>query len=143
MPSPLSRENDFYYAHPQNRFWHVLSEVFETELLQLTNEEKREFVLQNGIALWDVLESCDIKGASDQSIRNPKANDIAPILREANIRQIFTTGQKAFTLYKKLIMPMTRIEPHPLPSSSAANFMYSLDQLVLSYRLIKKMAQED
>ena len=79
MPSPKSREVGFYYGHPRNRFWKVISDVCG-EGLPLTKEEKISFALRNRIAVWDVLAGCEIKGADDGSIRNPKANDMKRIL---------------------------------------------------------------
>lgn len=75
IPSPKSREKGFYYAHPQNRFWPVLAAVFGEEIPQ-TTEERRAFALSHGIALWDVLASCTIRGADDQSIKDPVPNDL-------------------------------------------------------------------
>ena len=99
IPSPKSREQGFYYGHPQNRFWKVLADVLDEEFPQ-TVEERKGFLKRNHIALWDVLESCEIKGASDVSIRNARPNDMNRILQEADIRAIFATGAKAAQLYK-------------------------------------------
>lgn len=93
IPSPKSREQGFYYGHPQNRFWKVLADVLGEEFPQ-TVEERKRFLKRNHIALWDVLESCEIKGASDVSIRNARPNDMNRILRAADIRAIFATGAK-------------------------------------------------
>ena len=101
IPSPKSREQGFYYGHPQNRFWKVLADVLGEEFPQ-TVEERKRFLKRNHIALWDVLESCEIKGASDVSIRNARPNDMNRILRAADIRAIFATGAKAAQPYEKL-----------------------------------------
>ena len=93
IPSPKSREQGFYYGHPQNRFWKVLADVLGEEFPQ-TVEERKRFLKRNHIALWDVLESCEIKGASDVSIRNARPNDMNRILQAADIRAIFATGAK-------------------------------------------------
>lgn len=69
MPSPKSRENGFYYMHPQNRFWRVISTVLG-EPLPTTNGERASLLLKNKIALWDTLAQCDIIGASDSSVKN-------------------------------------------------------------------------
>ena len=94
MPSPKSREVGFYYGHPRNRFWKVVSAVCG-EALPETKEEKIAFALRNHIAVWDVLAGCEIHGADDSSIRNPEPNDMNRILKEADIQAIFATGQKA------------------------------------------------
>lgn len=94
FPSVKSREEGFFYGHPQNRFWKVLSKVFETEI-PLTIQEKKAFLHNNHIAVWDVIQSCDIKGSSDSSIKNVIPNDLSQILDYANIKQIFVNGKKA------------------------------------------------
>ena len=78
MPSPSSREQGFYYGHPQNRFWRVIAAIFD-EPAPRTIEEKRDMLLRHPIALWDVLASCEIEGASDASIRDAQPNDLARI----------------------------------------------------------------
>ncbi|MGI5921835.1 MAG: DNA-deoxyinosine glycosylase [Syntrophomonadaceae bacterium] len=137
MPSPQSRETGFYYAHPRNRFWRVMAGVFSQEV-PATIEEKKAMLLSNHIAVWDVLESCDIKGADDSSIQNPRANDMSVILSGTNITAIFTTGVKATTLYKKYCYPETKIEAIYLPSTSAANCAIHYDDLIKAYQCILK-----
>ncbi|NLO97082.1 MAG: DNA-deoxyinosine glycosylase [Peptococcaceae bacterium] len=136
MPSPKSRELGFYYAHPQNRFWRVLAEVL-TEKTPLTIEEKKLMLRKYGIALWDVLKTCEIQGADDNSIRNPIVNDISIILSQCPIQAIYTTGKKATSLYNKYCYPKTGMETIYLPSTSPANCArYSYDDLVKAYRII-------
>lgn len=135
MPSPKSRENGFYYGHPQNRFWRVLADIFNDELPR-TNEEKLSFVQQHHIALWDVLASCEIKGAEDSSIKNPIPNDFTQILEGSSIQAVFTTGKKASDLYMKYCYPKTNIPCIPLPSSSPANRRVSDEQLKQEYSQI-------
>ena len=140
MPSPKSREAEFYYAHPQNRFWKLLSCVF-SEQPPLANEERRIFLQRHHIALWDVLHSCEIEGADDASIRRPEANDLSLILGKADIRRIFTTGTKAYAFYEKLCKPYTKIEACPLPSPSPANCRYSFEYLLEQYRQIARFTE--
>lgn len=135
MPSPKSRENNFYYGHPQNRFWRVLSSVLG-EGLPKTNEERAELLLSHGIALWDVLASCEIKGADDSSIKKPVPNDLSIILDKCDIRAVFTTGSKAFALYRRFCEPGTGIRAIPLPSTSPANCRMTLEHLIHSYSVI-------
>jgi len=135
MPSPKSREAGFYYYHPQNRFWPVLSAVLG-EPLPDTPEGRRALCLRHGIALWDVLASCTIEGASDAAIRDPVPNDIAWLLRQADIRAIFCTGAKAHTLYQKLVFPATGRAAVRLPSTSPANAAWTLSRLSEKYNLI-------
>lgn len=141
MPSPASRERCFYYMHSQNRFWRVLSEI-TGEPLQYKNSggekavsERKRLLLRYKIALWDVLSSCDIHGASDASIQNVAVNDFSEILRGANITRIFCTGKKALALYKKYCEARTKIVAEYLPSTSAANRAnWSEEKLVREYK---------
>jgi len=135
LPSPLSRQNRFYYGNPQNRFWPVMAQLFDAPLPQ-TNAEREALMLRHGIALWDVLASCDIQGASDASIRNPVANDLSPLLAAAPIRAVFTNGSKAFQYYNKLIKPQVDLPVFCLPSTSPANARCSLASLAEQYRVI-------
>ena len=137
MPSPRSRQERFYYAHPQNRFWRVLAALFD-EPVPLNNDERRTLVLSHGIALWDVLQSCDIAGASDASIKNARPNDLSRVLKAANIQHVFTTGATAARYYRKFDQPLY---PHvaftALPSTSAANARMSLEDLIDAYQPLK------
>ena len=135
MPSPKSRENGFYYGHPQNRFWRVMASLFG-EPLPENNEQKRQMVLRHGIALYDVLEACEIQGAADASIRAPIPSDLAPILQAAEIQAIFATGQKAAALYRKHSQAKTRRPIFCLPSPSPANCAVSLERLICAYAAI-------
>jgi len=138
MPSVSSRENGFYYSHPQNRFWQVLSAVFD-EPLPYTSEQKKKLVLSHGIALWDVLAACEMKGSEDSSIRKPVANDFTSILSETRISRIFTTGEKAASLYRKLCRSATQIEAIPLPSTSPANrARFPLNTLIEIYSILRQ-----
>ncbi len=129
FPSVKSREGEFYYHHPQNRFWKVLSRLFEEELPQ-TIPEKKQMLYRHGTAVWDVVKSCDIVGSSDASIRNMQPNDLSVILEQCGILQIFTNGNKAQELYMQLCYPKTGRESIRLPSTSPANAAFSLDRLV-------------
>lgn len=135
MPSPKSRETQFYYGHPQNRFWKVLAAVLEEEVPQ-TIPEKRELLLGHRIALWDVLAECEITGASDSSIREPVANDLSLILDQAPIQAVFTTGATAWKLYTRLQQPLTGIRAVRLPSTSPANCAVNLEALTEAYQAI-------
>ena len=135
MPSPRSREEGFYYAHPQNRFWPVLAALFG-EPVPAGTEARRRFAISHRIALWDVLQSCEITGASDSSIRNPRPNDIRPILDGAPIRAVFTAGGTAFRLYRRHIAPACGVRALPLPSTSAANCRTGMDALTAAYSAI-------
>jgi G:T/U mismatch-specific DNA glycosylase len=135
MPSPKSRENGFYYTHPQNRFWRVLAAVFESEL-PVSNQDKTEFLLNHHIALWDVLNVCQIDGAKDASIRNAAANDISGLLSSTKVKAVFANGKSAYSLYQKLILGDVGMQAIPLPSTSPANCKASFDSLVTDYKMI-------
>lgn len=128
FPSVKSRESGFFYGHPQNRFWKVTSAVFDAEAPK-TIPEKRKFLLTNGIALWDVIASCEIHGSSDSSIRNVVPNDLGELLSSAPISRIFTNGATAKRLYDRYIFPETGRPAVLLPSTSPANASWSLDRL--------------
>ena len=135
MPSPKSRETRFFYGHPQNRFWRVLAAVFRTPLPQ-TIDETRALCLRHHVALWDTIAQCDIKGASDSSIKNVIPNDINSLLKQTNITRIFATGGKSAALYRKWIEPQTHMPIIQLPSTSPANAAWSLERLIEAYRIV-------
>lgn len=132
FPSPKSRETGFFYGHPQNRFWTVIARVLE-ETPPQTVAQKKSLLLRRGIALWDVLRACEITGARDDSIREAKPNDLRPIFQTADIQAVFTTGQKAFQLYKKYLQPVWIRPALVLPSTSPANCACGMEQLVKAY----------
>ncbi len=135
MPSPKSRETGFYYGHPRNRFWKVVSDVCG-ETVPETKEDKISFALRNHIAVWDVLAGCEIRGADDSSIKNPVPNDMDEILKKADIRAVFATGTKAAQLYKRYCYPKTGMEIITLPSTSPANCTVSYEELYRAYAVI-------
>lgn len=136
FPSVKSREGQFFYHHPQNRFWKVISTIFD-EPLPHTIEEKRNLLLHNNIAVWDVIQSCEIVGSADSSIKNVIANDLSGILNVANISQIITNGRTSGQLYMKHIFPQTKIEALCLPSTSPANASCSMDCLVKEWSVLR------
>ena len=138
IPSPKSRELGFYYMHPQNRFWKMICEVLGVKIPPNING-RRELCLKHGIALWDVLESCEIKGAEDSSIANAVPNDLGRIITNGGckIRKIFTTGKKAHALYQKFFRDLTQFpEEICLPSTSPANRTISEAEMLEEYRKI-------
>ncbi len=138
FPSVKSREQGFYYGHPQNRFWKVLARLTDEELPE-TVEEKKAMLLKHHIAVWDVIAGCTIEGSSDASIRDAVPNDISCILEAADIRGIFANGAKSAELYRKYIYPETGREAVKLPSTSPANASYSLERLTEAWREIAKL----
>ena len=133
IPSPKSREQGFYYGHPRNRFWMVLADILKEELPK-TIDEKKDMLKKNGIALWDVLESCEIKRSIRYQHKNPKANDMNDILFKADIRAIFATEQKKhISFMKKLCYPKCGVRAVRLPSTSPANCGCSYEKLTEEY----------
>ncbi len=133
FPSVLSRQQQFFYAHPQNRFWKVLSAVYETATPQNT-EEKKRLLLNNRLAVWDVIASCQITGSSDLSISEVTVNDLSVIIDHCAIRKIICNGAKAYQLYERLIYPQTRKKAIRLPSTSPANAAWSLKRLTAVWK---------
>lgn len=154
MPSPKSREMRFYYGHPRNRFWPVMAAVFHDDTCLCKGmdaesmvAERRDFALRHHMALWDVIASCDIVGASDASIRNAAPNRLAPLVAGSHIGHVFTTGATAARLYRTLCapaleaagfadLPMTR-----LPSTSPANAGIGLPALIEAYGCVARAAE--
>ncbi len=130
FPSVKSREQNFYYGHPQNRFWKVIASLTGWGRVPVLVEEKRRMLLENGIAVWDVIFSCDIIGSSDSSIKNVVPNPLEEVLEQADIRQIYTNGKTAGKLYEKYIREKTGRECRMLPSTSPANAACNLDELI-------------
>ncbi len=128
FPSVKSREESFFYGHPQNRFWRVLSAVFNCPIPN-TVEEKTEFIKSNRLALWDVIGSCEIIGSSDVSIKNVVPNNLKEIIDNSNVSRIFVNGKTAEKYYIKYIEKEIGIKAVALPSSSPANASYSLERL--------------
>ena len=137
LPSVKSRENNFYYGHKQNRFWKVLATLLK-EPVPETIEEKKAMLLAHRVALWDVIQSCEIEGSSDASIRDVVPNDLTRILNTADIRAIYTNGGKAHELYGKYIEPVNGIAAQKLPSTSPANAGYSLERLLAAWSVIRE-----
>lgn len=136
FPSVKSREQQFFYGHPQNRFWRVTATVFGDEVPQ-TIEQKRSFLLQNHIALWDVIAACEITGSADSSIRNVTPNDLTPILAAAHIRQIYVNGGTAAKYFDKYQKPLLHRDAIRLPSTSPANAAWSIARLVDAWKVIR------
>ena len=139
FPSVKSREGHFFYNHPQNRLWKVLAVLFgdcrcEKNTCEGTVpsaiEEKKQFLLDHGIAMWDVIASCEIIGSSDSSIKNVVPADIAKILKESSVQRIYANGDKAYRLYKKYCEKETGKKAEKLPSTSPANAIFTLDRLM-------------
>ncbi len=135
FPSVKSREEKFFYGHPQNRFWKTVAGVL-SEPVPKTIEEKKNFLYQNHIALWDVIGSCEIVGSSDSSIKNVIPNDLSPLFDAADIKAVFCNGAKAFSYYETYQEKETGIKAIRLPSTSPANAAYTPKRLTESWKVI-------
>lgn len=136
FPSVKSREQMFFYGHPQNRFWKVVASVFNASVPK-TTEEKKNFLLANNIALWDVIASCEITGSADSSIKNAVINDISKILDNSDIQKIFVNGKTAEKYYNKYTKPLIHRNAVLLPSTSPANAAWNIEKLIESWKIIK------
>lgn len=132
VPSVKSREQNFYYGHPQNRFWKILAACFNAPL-PTTIEEKTAFAKAHGIALYDVVERCLIIGSSDASIQDVVPTDLSIILNETGNIPIFGNGAAACKLYGKYQEKSVGYPIIPLPSSSPANAAWTLDKLISTW----------
>lgn len=136
FPSVKSRENAFYYGHPQNRFWRVLAALFE-ETVPIAVDDKIAFLHRNRIALWDVVAACHITGSADSTLTPLAFNDIATLVRHTHIGHIFANGQTAGNLYRKHLEPSTGLSAHILPSTSPANAAWTLEKLITAWQPLK------
>ena len=136
FPSVKSREQQFFYGHPQNRFWKVIAAVFGCDV-PVTVPKKKELILSQGLALWDSIASCTVTGSSDASIRNVVPNDLGIILDRSPIVRICCNGRKSHEMYEKYIRPVTGVAAECLPSTSPANAQWSLDRLIEAWKILK------
>lgn len=163
MPSPKSRERNFFYMHNQNRFWRVMEKIFGWRLeyrndgtpaaensaapgkmdFDAAIKERKALILANRLALWDVLSGCDIEGAADSSIKNALPNDFTDLLAGASVRKVLCTGKTAFALYEKLCAAQTGMHAVCLPSTSSANAAFSFEKLCREYAAAMEVSFAD
>ena len=136
FPSVKSREAGFFYAHPQNRFWKVIAGVFGEDV-PLTVADKKALILNNGLALYDSVYSCEINGSSDSSMKNVVPSDLTPIIQNSKITKVFVNGRTAEKYYVKYSLNDTGINGVVLPSTSPANAAWSLERLIDEWSIIK------
>ena len=137
FPSVKSREQMFFYGHPQNRFWSVTAAVYGQDTPQ-NIEEKKAFLKKNHIALWDVIGSCEIEGSADSTIRNVVPNDLGSILKTANIKAIYVNGKTAEKYYNKYTKDRIGRPAVCLPSTSPANAAWSREKLIEAWSVIRE-----
>lgn len=137
FPSVKSRQLNFFYAHPQNRFWKVVSAIYNSEVPS-TIEEKTKLILNNNLALYDVIYSCDITSSADSSIKNVTPSNLNEVIKNSKIDRIFVNGKTAEFYYKKYLEKPLNISCICLPSTSPANATFSLEKLIKAWSIIKK-----
>lgn len=137
FPSVKSREANFFYHHPQNRFWRVLAAVYQ-DIVPEEIADKKAFLKRHQIALWDVIASCNIKGSSDSSISDVEVNDLNMIIANSSVKHIYTNGNLADKLYHRYFDTIIDLPVTKLPSTSPANAAYSLDKLLIYWRVINE-----
>ena len=135
FPSVKSREQKFFYGHPQNRFWRVLGMIYKAPAPE-TLQEKREFLLAHRIAVWDVIASCEIEGSADSTIRRVIPNNISEILESAPIKRIFVNGKTAEKYFNRYIKPKINKTAVCLPSTSPANAAWTPERLAAAWSVI-------
>ena len=135
FPSVKSREQKFFYGNPQNRFWKVLSAVFNDEV-PLSVEQKKAFLLKNKVAVYDVIYSCEISGSSDSSIKSVVPADLTEIIANGKIKTVYLNGKTAGKLYEKYLSESIGLNYAVLPSTSPANAAYTFDKLLKEWKII-------
>lgn len=141
FPSVISREQNFYYMHKQNRFWKVLESIFNDNFTSLNIEEKKELLIKHRIALYDVVESCHIIGSEDSSITNVIPVNINNLIKGTKINQIYINGNKAYQLFMKYNQSFTD-NVYKLPSTSSANARYNLKMLLERWKVIQNYSNK-
>lgn len=136
FPSVKSREASFYYMHPSNRFWRLMDMIFYDHFSSVDIEEKIDQLHKHHIALYDVIEQCEIEGSKDSSIESVVVHDIINMIRDTQIKKIFLNGKKAASLFHKHF-PTLKDMATDLPSTSSANARYSLEDLFECWKIIK------
>ena len=136
FPSVKSREQGFFYGHPQNRFWKVLSAVHGLQTPN-TIKDKTKMLLNLKIAVWDVIGSCEIEGSADSTIKQVTPNDISTLLEKTNIKRIFVNGNTAKKYYDKYVKGTIGVDAICLPSTSPANAIFTLEKLIDAWQVIK------
>ena len=130
FPSPKSREQGFFYGHPQNRFWPLMAALTGEPVPDWADvEAKKAIILRHGLAVWDTIGACDIRGAADASIRNVEPNDVAALIQKLGVQAVFCNGAASGRVYARYARPATGLAATVLPSTSPANAAWSMEKL--------------
>ena len=137
IPGAKSLEMQQYYAHPQNKFWRIIFELFN-EIFTTDYTEKIQILEKHHIALWDVIDTCERKGSLDSEIRNEEANKIGElILNYPNIKVIFCNGQKSYKNLLRILPNDFHLPIIALPSTSPAHASLTYEEKLISWLKIK------
>ena len=144
MPSEASLLRQQYYGHPRNAFWPIMGMLFNSAP-GLCYQLRKEMLIENGVAVWDVLQSCNRLGSLDSSIKlaTVKTNDFAGFFAECKyIKRVFFNGRMAEKLYQKWILPtlshrFSYLEYQCLPSTSPAYATLKFEQKIEAWKVIK------
>lgn len=124
MPGIVSLQQQQYYGHPRNHFWKIIASLFNSEIVPQDYEERKSMLLENKIALWDVLQFCDREGSLDVAIKNPIPNPILELLsQKPSITKIIFNGKESHKLFVKYFGVLDKISYLVVPSTSPANTM--------------------
>lgn len=137
FPSIKSREENYYYMNKQNRFWKVLSSIYNYDFVNASKVQKTNKLKELKIALYDVVVECEIVGSSDSTIKNEKVLDINKFIALSNISKIYLNGKKAYELFISNYQNLKDIA-YLMPSTSPANAVYTLDKLIAKWQVIKE-----
>ncbi|MDR2812258.1 MAG: DNA-deoxyinosine glycosylase, partial [Puniceicoccales bacterium] len=137
FPSAASREQNFYYAHPQNRFWKIIAHLTKIEKFPDGIGGKKQMLLDHKMALWDVVQSCNVEGSSDNRITHVTPVNLFFLLESAPIGHIFTNGHRAFQLYNQYFSKNVSLPVSKLPSTSPANATCSFERLIHHWSMMK------
>ncbi|NLZ25059.1 MAG: DNA-deoxyinosine glycosylase [Clostridiales bacterium] len=137
FPSVKSREEGFYYGNKQNRFWRALAKALNKSV-PISVEEKKELLASSKIAIWDIVTECEIKGSSDESIKNAKVADLNIILNRAKIKRILLNGLTAYKYFIKYY-PRLKDISYLLPSTSPRNAKFKEETFI---EIINKAIKE-
>jgi double-stranded uracil-DNA glycosylase len=145
VPSEASLLRQQYYGHPRNAFWPIMSALFGSDP-ELCYQRRKEVLIENRVAIWDVLQSCNRLGSLDSSIKLATivTNDFAGFFTEYKcIKRVFFNGRMAEKLYQKRILPtlhhrFSYLEYQCLPSTSPAYASLKFEQKIEAWKVIKQ-----
>jgi len=143
FPGQTSLAKKQYYANPRNHFWLIVYRIIGKPLT-LEYGERVAGLLASGVALWDVVASCERRGSKDRSIKNPVPNDFTRVFEQyPGIRLVAFNGTKAYELWRRLVKHQLPSGVHEvvLPSSSHA-LAKPLGEKISEWEVIREYRRE-